>query len=79
MTREKAKQMLPIIEAFGDGANIEFWDSMQITGNGRGMWRTAEDIGMGAPVSYYRWITMGKVFYFDGRLPITDTLNKYKF
>ena len=54
MTREKANQMLPIIQAFANGETIEYWDSMQITGNGRGMWKTAENIGMGAPVSYYR-------------------------
>jgi hypothetical protein len=79
MTREKCKQMLPIIEAFANGDHIEYWDSMRIVENGRGMWTNAEDIGMGASISYYRMIKMGNIYYFDGRPSITDTLNKYKF
>jgi hypothetical protein len=80
MTREKCKQMLPVIQAFVDGEHIEYWDSMQITGTfSRGMWKTAENIGMGAHVGSYRMIKMGNIHYFDGRPNITDTLNKYKF
>ena len=80
MTREKCKKMLPIIQAFADGKHIEYWDSLQIVGEfQRGMWKTAEDIGFGGSISHYRMIELGTIYYFDGREPISDTLNKYKF
>ena len=80
MTRNKAKEMLPIIQAFADGECIEYWDSLQIVDSfRRGMWKTAENLGMGAATSEYRMIKMGEVHYFDGRPSKTDSLNKYTF
>lgn len=80
MTRSKAKEMLPIIQAFADGECIEYWDSLEIVGpHHRGLWRTAESMGMGASISYYRMIKLGMIHYFDGRKPVNDTLNKYSF
>lgn len=68
MTREKCKQMLPVIQAFADGEIIEYWDSTEITGTfSRGLWKTAENIGMGAPIGYYRMFVDGVYIYFDGR------------
>lgn len=67
MTREKCKQMLPVIQAFADGKIIEYWDATEITGTfSRGLWKTAENIGMGAPISYYRMFVDGVYIYFDG-------------
>jgi len=65
MTREKCKAMLPIIEAFANGENIEFYDSLQIVGATRGEWKTAENIGFGARVEDYRLITKdNEIVYF---------------
>lgn len=65
MTRDKCKAILPVIQAFANGEHIEFYDSMQITGTfTRGMWKTAENIGFGRSVDYYRMIKEGKTIYF---------------
>ena len=65
MTREKCKQMLPIIQAFAEGEHIDFYDSLQIVGTfKRGAWKTADNIGFGASVDSYRMIKDGKIIYF---------------
>lgn len=80
MTREQCKRILPVIEAFSNGEHIECWDNLEIVGSTqRGLWRTADNIGFGASPSYYRMIKGGMIYYFDGRPPKYDTLNKYSF
>jgi hypothetical protein len=69
MTREKCKAILPVIEAFANGEHIEFYDSLQITGTfTRGAWKTADNIGFGCSVDYYRMIKDGEVIYFGKKL-----------
>lgn len=49
--------MLPIIEAFANGAIVEYYDVHSIALNGkRGMWKTAENIGFGEDPNKYRII-----------------------
>ena len=69
MTREKCKVILPIIQAFANGENVEYYDSLQITGAfTRGMWRTADNIGFGRPVCDYRIINKDdSIMYFGFR------------
>jgi len=75
MTREKCKAILPIIEAFANGEHVEYFDSLQITGTfTRGKWKTANDIGFGRSVDYYRVIKDGKEIYF-GEKRFQDTSN----
>lgn len=65
MTREKCKQMLPIIQAFANGEHIEYYDSSKITGTfKRGAWVTAENIGFGSSVDNYRMVKNGEIIYF---------------
>lgn len=47
MTREEAKQLLPIIQAFADGNTIEFL-------NARNMWEELEDVLFCREPKYYR-------------------------
>lgn len=57
--------MLPIIEAFANGENVQYYDSLQITGtHTRGEWKTAENIGFGAPIESYRILKGKKVINF---------------
>lgn len=80
MTKEQCKKLLPVIQAFANGEDIEYWDALQIVGTfQRGMWKKSENMGFGTVCSNYRMIKMGKIYYFDGRAPINDTLNKYVF
>ena len=66
MTREKCKEMLPVIQAFADGEYIEFYDTMSYKSNGsRGMWKTADDIGFGCSIRTYRMIKNDEIIYFD--------------
>ena len=65
MTREKCKEILPVIEAFANGEHVEFYDSLQITSAfTRGVWKTAENIGFGCSVKRYRMIKNHEVIYF---------------
>ena len=66
MNRNHCSQIYPIIKLFGEGANIEFWDSTWLgSSNKRGVWRTAENIGFAMPLDYYRQILPdGSVKYF---------------
>jgi hypothetical protein len=69
MTREKCKNILPVIEAFANGENIEFYDDSQITGTfSRGEWKTTDDIGFGRPTNYYRMIKNNEIIYFGNKL-----------
>lgn len=47
MTREEAKELLPIIQAFADGNTIEFL-------NARNMWEELEDVLFCREPKYYR-------------------------
>lgn len=47
MTREEAKQLLPVIQAFADGKTIEFL-------NARNMWEELEDVLFCREPKYYR-------------------------
>lgn len=47
MTREEAKELLPIIQAFADGNTIEFL-------NNRNMWEEIEDVLFCKEPKYYR-------------------------
>ncbi len=65
MTREQCKALLPVIQAFANGEQIEFYDSLQITGTfTRGAWKTASNIGFGCSVDTYRMIKDNKIIYF---------------
>ena len=70
MTRKKCIAMLPIIQAFAAGEHIQYYDNTNIE-NDRwvGRWVTAEDIGFGMPVHYYRAIRNGEPFYFTESNP----------
>ena len=69
MTREQCKAILPIIRAFAKGERVEFWDTDIIVGSfNRGAWRTAENIGFGCSVDYYRLVKKdGQVIYFGNK------------
>lgn len=65
MTRKQYKLILPVIEAFANGENVQFYDSLEITGTfTRGAWKTAESIGFNRPIEYYRMIKNGEVLDF---------------
>lgn len=70
MTREKCKQMLPVIISYANEGDIQYWDSVTLIGNKRGNWVTPHDsvgLGVGASISHYREIKNGIAYYFDGR------------
>jgi hypothetical protein len=56
--------MLPVVSAFADGEDVQFFDSQMIYEGKRGCWRTAENIGFGRTVDYYRMIKNGETIYF---------------
>jgi hypothetical protein len=69
MTRKECKAILPVIEAFANGEHIEFYDYLQITGTfTRGLWKTADNIGFGCSVDYYRMIKNGETIYFGQKI-----------
>jgi O6-methylguanine-DNA--protein-cysteine methyltransferase len=68
MTRNQCKAIMPVIQAFANGEHIEFYDSLQVTGTfTRGAWKTADNIGFGRAVDYYRMIKNGEVIYFGDK------------
>jgi hypothetical protein len=71
MNRKQCKAMLPIIKAFAEGENVEYFDSLQITKTwGRGMWKTEDNLYFSMSVEYYR-INKGNneyVYFSDIRL-----------
>jgi hypothetical protein len=69
MTRERAKELAPIIAAFGNGADIEYrpfgaqWDSV-----GRGNWLDACEYRI-KPAPKMRPMTRGEVLYMATTTP----------
>lgn len=47
MTREQAKQFLPIIAAFAEGKKVQFLDTL-------GTWKSSEEFGFDYDPSRYR-------------------------
>lgn len=67
MNREKCKAILPVIQDFANGEHIEYYDPFHIWENerGRGAWKTADNIGFGQPVNYYRKKVGERYVYYD--------------
>ena len=77
MTREKCKQMLPLIQAFADGEDIEYYDSFQLHQDDdfkQGAWVKTENLGVGGNISSYRMIKDGKIIYFDNQFTLHERL-----
>lgn len=69
MTRNQCKSILPVIEAFANGEHVEFFDSQEVTGTySRGKWKTADDIGFGRSIDYYRMIKNNEIIYFGEKI-----------
>ena len=68
MTRKMAIRVLPIIQEFANGADIQYYDSAYLNEKGtRGKWVSSENIGFGnANPSAYRMVTDKGYVYFDG-------------
>lgn len=68
MTRNKAKECLPIIEDFANGEDIEIWDTSNLIRHKRGWWVKADIIGFGAgDIKHYRKVKDGIIYWYDGR------------
>ena len=67
MTRQKLIEMQPVIKAIIDDKHVQYYCDAHLNIHRRGWWKTSDNIGLLAPLEYYRIKNEDGSFLYFGK------------